>query len=80
LIKNPRGFYQYGNNVAGPVFKDIADNIYARDINLHLAMEKRQVQEPGVFPVIRAGNQEELTRLSNELGISNHSSNRRGVD
>jgi cell division protein FtsI (penicillin-binding protein 3) len=35
LIKNPRGFYQYGNNVAGPVFKDIADNIYARDINLH---------------------------------------------
>jgi len=74
LIKNPRGFYQYGNNVAGPVFKDIADNIYSRDINLHLAMEKRQVQEPGVFPVIRAGNQEELTRLSNELGISNHSS------
>ncbi len=31
LIKNPRGIYQYGNSVAGPVFKDIADNIYARD-------------------------------------------------
>jgi len=27
LIKNPRGIYQYGNSVAGPVFKDIADNI-----------------------------------------------------
>lgn len=73
LIKNPRGFYQYGNNVAGPVFKDIADNIYSRNINLHLAMEKSQVQEPGVFPVIRAGNQEELTRISNELGVTNHS-------
>ncbi|MBX2957427.1 MAG: transpeptidase family protein [Cyclobacteriaceae bacterium] len=73
LIKNPRGWHQYGSNVAAPVFKEIADNIYSRDINLHLAMEKNYV-EPGVFPVIRAGNQEELTMLCNVLGISNHSS------
>jgi cell division protein FtsI (penicillin-binding protein 3) len=73
LIKNPRGFYQYGNNVAGPVFKDIADNIYSRDINLHTAMEKKQTIEQGVFPTIRAGKQDELTMLSNELGVSNHS-------
>jgi cell division protein FtsI (penicillin-binding protein 3) len=73
LIKNPRGWQQYGSNVAAPVFKEIADNIYARDINLHLAMEKK-FSEPGVFPVIRAGHQEELTMLCNELGISNHSS------
>lgn len=74
LIKNPRGIYQYGNSVAGPVFKDIADNIYSRDINLHMAMEKKKVLEPGVFPTIKAGKQEELTMLSNELGVSNHSS------
>ncbi len=72
LIKNPKGIHQYGNSVAGPVFKDIADNIYSRDINLHLAMEKKKTLEPGVFPVIRAGKQDELTMLSNELGISNH--------
>ena len=35
-------------------------------------MEKRKTLEPGVFPVIRAGKQDELTMLSNELGISNH--------
>lgn len=73
LIKNPKGIFQYGNNVAGPVFKDIADNIYARDINLHNAMEKKRKIEPGVFPVIRGGHQEDLTMLSNQLGISNHS-------
>jgi cell division protein FtsI (penicillin-binding protein 3) len=73
LIKNPRGWQQYGSNVAAPVFKEIADNIYARDLNLHLAMEKKSYREPGLFPVIRAGNQEELTLLCNELGISNHS-------
>ncbi len=72
LIKNPKGIHQYGNSVAGPVFKDIADNIYARDINLHMAMEKKATLEPGVFPTIRAGKQDELTMLSNELGVSNH--------
>ena len=73
LIKNPKGVHQYGNSVAGPVFKDIADNIYSRDINLHMAMEKKATLEPGVFPTIRAGKQDELTMLSNELGVSNHS-------
>jgi cell division protein FtsI (penicillin-binding protein 3) len=70
VVKNPKGFYQYGNNVAGPVFKEIADNIYARDINLHTAMVKATKQEEGVFPVIRAGRQEELNVLSKELGIA----------
>lgn len=74
LIKNPRGIYQYGNSVAGPVFKRIADNIYSRDLQLHRAMEKRPLLEAGVFPTIRAGRQEELTMLCNELGVSNHTS------
>ncbi len=72
VVKNPKGWQQYGNNVAGPVFKEIADNIYSRDINLHLAMQKPKVTEPGVFPVIRSGRQDELTMLTNELGVSTH--------
>ncbi len=74
LIRNPKGIYQYGNSVAGPVFKEIADNIYSRDLQLHLAMEKKPALEEGVFPTIRAGKQSELTMLCNELGVSNHSS------
>jgi cell division protein FtsI (penicillin-binding protein 3) len=73
LIKNPRGWYQYGSSVAAPVFKEIADNIYARDINLHQPMDVRKFAKTDVLPVIRAGNQQELTMLCNELGISNHS-------
>jgi cell division protein FtsI (penicillin-binding protein 3) len=73
VVKNPRGWQQYGNNVAGPVFKEIADNIYARDINLHLAMSDSIGLEPGVFPVIRAGKQEELALLTNELGLTTSS-------
>jgi len=73
LIKNPKGIYQYGNSVAGPVFKEIADNIYSRDLQLHTAMEKKAVLEAGVFPLLRSGRQEELTMICNELGVSNHS-------
>lgn len=73
LIKNPRGWEQYGSSVAAPVFKEIADNIYSRDVDLHMAMEKKPLLEEGVFPVIRGGHQEELTMLCNELGISTHS-------
>jgi cell division protein FtsI (penicillin-binding protein 3) len=73
VVKNPKGWQQYGNNVAGPVFKEIADNIYARDIELHAPMEKKVVLEAGVLPLIRGGKQEELTFLANELGVSTHS-------
>jgi cell division protein FtsI (penicillin-binding protein 3) len=71
MIKNPRGWHQYGSSVAAPVFKEIADNIYARDIKLHNPMEKIQQAENDVFPVIRAGNQQELMLLCEELGIPN---------
>ena len=43
LIKNPRGWYQYGSSVAAPVFKEIADNIYARDINLHQTNGRKEI-------------------------------------
>nr|WP_302180069.1 penicillin-binding protein [Chryseosolibacter indicus] len=72
LIKNPRGWFQYGSSVAAPVFKEIADNIYARDIALHDPMDKRKFMKDDVLPVIRAGQQQELALICNELGISNH--------
>jgi cell division protein FtsI (penicillin-binding protein 3) len=72
LIKNPRGWYQYGSSVAAPVFKEIADNIYARDINLHEPMANKKFANGDILPVIKAGHQQELTMLCNELGISNH--------
>ncbi|HYF69816.1 MAG TPA: penicillin-binding protein [Ohtaekwangia sp.] len=73
MIKNPRGWYQYGSNVAAPVFKEIADNIYARDINLHAPMEAKKSVVYDVFPVIRGGNQQEISMLCDELKIPNES-------
>ena len=73
LIKNPKGWRQYGSNVAAPVFKEIADNIYSRDVDMHDPLPEEFLAETGVFPVIRSGYQADLKYLCNELSISNHS-------
>lgn len=74
LIRNPRGAFQTGNSVAGPVFREIADNIYSRDLSLHPVMASvNTMPDQSAFPVIKAGRQEELANLLNELGVSNHS-------
>src|SRR5690606_38552208 len=72
LIRHPRGSQQYGSSVAAPAFKETRDDIYARDITLHRAMDGPKFTETGVFPVIRAGRQQDLVMLCNTLGVSNH--------
>jgi cell division protein FtsI (penicillin-binding protein 3) len=72
VIDNPKGYRQYGSDVAAPVFKEIADNIYARDLELHTPMKDDFYVDQGVFPVIRGGNLNDLQMICNYLGVSNH--------
>ncbi len=73
IIDKPKGYNQYGSDVAAPVFKEIADNIYSRDVDMHKSFKAEDNNEIGVFPVIRSGFQSDLQLICNELGISNHS-------
>ncbi len=72
VIENPRGFYQYGSSVAAPVFKEIADQVYAKNIDMHDELVDDFTAEYGIFPVIRAGYQPDLVTICNEIGVSNH--------
>ncbi len=72
VIENPRGVYQYGSSVAAPVFKEIADHVYAQSIDMHTLLAGEYQREYGVFPVIRAGYQPDLVTICNEIGVSNH--------
>jgi cell division protein FtsI (penicillin-binding protein 3) len=72
VIDNPKGYQIYGSDVSAPVFKEIADKIYSLELDLH-EISDRETEITGVFPYIKAGNQEELTMICNEFGISNHS-------
>jgi cell division protein FtsI (penicillin-binding protein 3) len=74
VIDEPQGYQIYGSDVSAPVFKEIADKIYALEIEMHQELPENKLEFAGTFPVIRAGKREELQMLSNEMGISNHAS------
>ncbi len=71
VVDSPKGFRQYGSNVAAPVFKEIADKIYALDLELHDSYYAQADAHAGIFPVIKAGNREDLQRICDELSIPN---------
>ena len=71
VIDNPKSYRIYGSDVAAPVFKDIADKIYAIDMELNDPFVGQKIAE-GVFPVIQSGEYEDLSQICNTMGISNH--------
>ncbi len=71
VINEPKGVFQYGASVAAPVFQEIANMIYAQNIDVHEPYQFAQA-EPGVFPVIKGGKQDELALICKQLKIQNN--------
>lgn len=61
----------YGGRVAGPVFKEIADKVYANSLQMHKNI--KEVMDPPAIetPANVAGYVEEIHHVMNTLGISN---------
>ena len=74
VIDSPKGFAAYGGDVSAPVFKEIADKIFAQDLGLNDKKSEKiyLTSNSGPFPLIQAGNMEELQMICNKFGISNH--------
>ncbi len=69
VIDHPKGVPQYGSDVAAPVFKEIADKIYATDLDLHEPLPSQFARQEGVLPVIQAGLRSDLQLICNTLDI-----------
>ena len=74
VIDNPKGYQQYGSDVAAPVFKEVADKIYAQDLDLQEPIKTLALANTGIYPVIKGGLYEDLKFLCNSLKIPNHTS------
>ena len=72
VIDDPYGWNRFGGDVSAPVFKEIADMIFSLDLGLHDTFQKEFRADDGTFPTIRAGKYDELNKLLNQFGISNH--------
>lgn len=72
VIDSPKGFAAYGGDVSAPVFKEIADRIYAQDLQLNKKGASKTYLANSTLPYIQAGKVDELQMLCNKFGISNH--------
>ena len=67
-IDDPKNGDHYGGDVAAPVFREIADELFVKGVEM--ALPDTTIND-GVFPMIQAGYYKDLKQLSDELGVKN---------
>jgi len=68
VINNPTIGSYYGGTVAGPVFKEIADKVYATQLNLHDNIKKDTIKGNNII-LVKSGNQTEIKTIYNTLNF-----------
>ncbi|MFP4664057.1 MAG: penicillin-binding protein [Bacteroidales bacterium] len=77
-IHGPRRFGYYGNIVAGPVFREIADRIHATDPDMHPAA--RVEAETRLLPHVKVSDREKLNAVLDNIGIPRDQRNMRDCE
>ena len=70
-INNPRGGAYYGGSVAGPVFKEIAERVFAAKNLFEEVTDEPQVPEKLVHPKIKKSTPESIIQVARDLNILN---------
>jgi cell division protein FtsI (penicillin-binding protein 3) len=70
-INNPRGGVYYGGSIAGPVFKEISEKVFAARLLFDEVPEEEVPAENDDLPNIKKGKRENIIRIAEELGIDN---------
>jgi cell division protein FtsI (penicillin-binding protein 3) len=74
VVNAPSNHIYYGNLVAGPVFKDIADKVFARRFDLQKEVPEGEKELLTKTPVSKHGDQSELQEVFAELHVVMQSS------
>src|SRR5690606_38084803 len=67
-VRNPRNGY-YGASVAGPVFRELADMVYANDLNLQADFDNMRFVGNTELPSSLKGSKTATLRVFDALGI-----------
>ncbi|MBC8147081.1 MAG: PASTA domain-containing protein, partial [Bacteroidetes bacterium] len=73
VINNPTSGIYYGSSVAGPVFKEIADKVYATELEIQKNHDTLKVEN--TIPLVKAGNQDDLLKIYSKLDFETSRSN-----
>lgn len=69
VVSAPSTKGYYGNVVAGPIFKEVADKIYATSFDIHKPLQKRAALALTKIPYSKDGYSDDLVRVYTELGV-----------
>lgn len=67
VINNPKNKQIYGGKVAAPIFKELADKVFAMDMHLHSSIASSNYNKD--LPDIKLGNEDDINFLLQNLGI-----------
>ncbi len=70
-VNNPRGGAYYGGSVAGPVFKEIAERVFAARNLFEEVADQPEVPEKLILPQIKKGTSESIFQVARDLKITN---------
>ena len=76
VVNAPNRSVYYASHVAGPIFAEIADKVYATSINIHDELKSTDdFTSLTKIPVSKSGMQKDLNNVFEELNVKVHSSN-----
>jgi cell division protein FtsI (penicillin-binding protein 3) len=71
VINKPKNGKIYGGQIAAPVFRELADKVYALDINIHSAITSSEIIKS--MPILKLGDVDKIDLVLNRLNIPNKS-------
>jgi len=77
VVSAPTGDAYYGGAVAGPVFKDVADKVYSTSLEIHKEINSVQPLYAAKAPIVKQGNQDEITSILKVLNVKMNSTDSR---
>ena len=68
VVNNPKTNGHYGGEVAAPIFKELADKVYASDMSIHTAV-KQSNKTIFALPKVKQGSVSDANKVLDEFGI-----------
>ncbi|MBT6746903.1 MAG: transpeptidase family protein [Flavobacteriales bacterium] len=69
VVNAPSNNVYYGNLVAGPIFKEIADKVYANSVEIHEELQQQELMANNTIPVSKNGSQKDLVKVFKKLAV-----------
>lgn len=69
VVNAPSRYVYYGNLVAGPIFKEVADKVYANSLEIHKELSKQKFMASSAIPYSKSGYGKDVENVFKMIGV-----------